>query len=218
MACFPSICASGCTGMGCHSLLQEISIQGSKPDLPHCRQIVYRLSHQGSPQIHHLTHLVMITSADAKHSGHLKPISSLFLVWVGPMAQTGPEWAEAWPAPYISEQRPPASLSDYQVSPSSSAIWYPRWAAAVSHTRPPGGGGRCPWLIRGSTISHEVLVVSEDVVVLVLVRCLFFLEWHLTSGKANSADSPHPCPWEPSGSATQQMSTREWPVNLTFLQ
>ena len=92
MACFPSLCASGCTGVGCHFLLQEIfSTQGLKPDLPPCRQIVYCLSHQGSPQIHHLTHLVMITSADAKHSGHLKSISSLFLVWVGPMTQIGPE-------------------------------------------------------------------------------------------------------------------------------
>ena len=37
------------TGMGCHFLLQEIfSTQGLKPGLPHCRQTLYRLSHQGS--------------------------------------------------------------------------------------------------------------------------------------------------------------------------
>ena len=36
------------TGVNCHSLLQGIfPTQGSKPDLPHCRQIVYCLSHQG---------------------------------------------------------------------------------------------------------------------------------------------------------------------------
>ena len=36
-------------GVGCHSLLQGIfSTQGSKPGLPHCRQILYHLSHQGS--------------------------------------------------------------------------------------------------------------------------------------------------------------------------
>ena len=39
-----------CTGVGCHFLLQEIfSTQGLNPDLPHCRQKLYHLSHQGSP-------------------------------------------------------------------------------------------------------------------------------------------------------------------------
>ena len=38
------------TGMGCHFLLQGIfPTQGSNPDLLHCRQILYRLSHQRSP-------------------------------------------------------------------------------------------------------------------------------------------------------------------------
>ena len=37
------------TGMGSHSLLQGIFLtQGSNPGLPHCRQICYHLSHQGS--------------------------------------------------------------------------------------------------------------------------------------------------------------------------
>ena len=37
------------TGVGSLSLLQGIfSIQGSNPGLPHCRQILYQLSHQGS--------------------------------------------------------------------------------------------------------------------------------------------------------------------------
>ena len=32
------------TGVGCHALLQGIfPIQGSNPDLPHCRQILYCL-------------------------------------------------------------------------------------------------------------------------------------------------------------------------------
>ena len=36
------------TGVGCHALLQEIfPTQGSNPALSHCRQILYRLSHQG---------------------------------------------------------------------------------------------------------------------------------------------------------------------------
>ena len=38
------------TGVGCHALLQGIfPTQGSNPGLPHCRQISYSLSHQGSP-------------------------------------------------------------------------------------------------------------------------------------------------------------------------
>ena len=37
------------TGVGCHSLLQEIFLtQGLNPGLPHCRQTLYRLSHLGS--------------------------------------------------------------------------------------------------------------------------------------------------------------------------
>ena len=37
-------------GMGYHSLLQGIFLtQGLNPGLPHCRQILYHLSHQGSP-------------------------------------------------------------------------------------------------------------------------------------------------------------------------
>ena len=40
------------TGVGSFSLLQGIfPIQGSNPGLPHCRQILYQLSHQGSPGI-----------------------------------------------------------------------------------------------------------------------------------------------------------------------
>ena len=36
------------TGVGCHFLLQRIfPTQGLNPGLPHCRQMLYRLSHQG---------------------------------------------------------------------------------------------------------------------------------------------------------------------------
>ena len=38
------------TGVGCHSLLQGIfPTQGLNSGLLHCRQILYHLSHQGSP-------------------------------------------------------------------------------------------------------------------------------------------------------------------------
>ena len=40
------------TGVGSLSLLQGIFLtQGSNPGLPHCRQILYQLHHQGSPRI-----------------------------------------------------------------------------------------------------------------------------------------------------------------------
>ena len=39
------------TGVGCHSLLQRIFLtQGSNMGLLRCRQILYRLSHQGNPE------------------------------------------------------------------------------------------------------------------------------------------------------------------------
>ena len=40
------------TGVGYHALLQGIfPTEGSNPGFPHCRQILYHLSHQGSPRI-----------------------------------------------------------------------------------------------------------------------------------------------------------------------
>ena len=40
------------TGVGCYAFLQVIfPTQGSNPGLPHCRWILYCLSHQGSPRI-----------------------------------------------------------------------------------------------------------------------------------------------------------------------
>ena len=40
------------TGVGCLSLLQGIfPTQGWNPGLPHCRWILYQLSHKGSPRI-----------------------------------------------------------------------------------------------------------------------------------------------------------------------
>ena len=45
------------TGVGNHTLLQGIfPAQGSNPGLPHCRQILYQLSHQGSLYTHTHTH------------------------------------------------------------------------------------------------------------------------------------------------------------------
>ena len=41
------------SGVGCHALLQGIFLtQGSNPGLPHCRRILYYLSHQGTTGLH----------------------------------------------------------------------------------------------------------------------------------------------------------------------
>ena len=44
------------TGVDCHALLQKIfPTQGLNPGLLHCRQILYHLSHRGSP-LYHIVH------------------------------------------------------------------------------------------------------------------------------------------------------------------
>ena len=51
------------TGVGCHFLLQEIfPTQGLNPGLPHCRQMLYHLSHQGSYQAFPITVVPLIIS------------------------------------------------------------------------------------------------------------------------------------------------------------
>ena len=51
------------TGVGCHALLQGIfPTQGLNPSLPHCRQILYLLSHQGSPCRSKCGHITFLES------------------------------------------------------------------------------------------------------------------------------------------------------------
>ena len=60
-------------GVGCHFLLQEIFLtQGSNLNLLHCRQILYRLSHQGSPlkvfsSVQSLSHVQLFASLPVHH-------------------------------------------------------------------------------------------------------------------------------------------------------
>ena len=50
------------SGVGCHFLLQGIfSTQGSNPGLLHCRQILYHLSHRGSPLVKLLLLLLLLS-------------------------------------------------------------------------------------------------------------------------------------------------------------
>ena len=65
------------TEVGSRSLLQDIfPAQGLNPGLPHCRQTLYRLSHQGSP-----------------NQLSMSPLTSLlpFLLWI-PHSSAGISW------------------------------------------------------------------------------------------------------------------------------
>ena len=56
------------TGVGCHSLLQRIfPNQRSNLDLPHCRQILYYLSHQEAPSS---LNPLLLCEAHFKHHNH----------------------------------------------------------------------------------------------------------------------------------------------------
>ena len=67
------------TGVGCHSLLQEIfPTQGSNLGLLHCRQILYCLSHQESPY-------VSVLKTDTPRGKFTCPIyMQISRVWLGP--------------------------------------------------------------------------------------------------------------------------------------
>ena len=59
------------TGVGCHALLQGIfPIEGSNPGLLPCRQILYHLSHQGSPR---MLQWVSIPSPGDRPNSGIKP-------------------------------------------------------------------------------------------------------------------------------------------------
>ena len=50
------------TGVGCHALLQGIfPTQGLNPGLPHCRWILYSLSHQGSPSLYDYLYVKLLS-------------------------------------------------------------------------------------------------------------------------------------------------------------
>ena len=70
------------TGVGCHALLQGIFLtQGSNSHLPHCRQILYNLSHQRSPL------LEWLLSKKTRMSGLLFSISSTMFLTVEGMGR-----------------------------------------------------------------------------------------------------------------------------------
>ena len=56
------------TGVGCHALFQGIfPTQGSNTGLPHCRWVLYQLSHQGSPKSNKDVYKIMKSNIGLQH-------------------------------------------------------------------------------------------------------------------------------------------------------
>ena len=92
------------SGVGSHSLFQGILLtQGSNPGLPHWKQILYRLSHQGSP----LGYRERLKGGGDLTGGawaHLSAgvlthqVSGLGVTWRPGLAE---QRARAWPLPVV---------------------------------------------------------------------------------------------------------------------
>ena len=97
------------TGVGCHFLLQgSFLIQGSNPGLPHCRQMLYHLSHQGSPNF--------VLDTDYKPS---TPLSSAANAWAAHCLEVQ---FKAW------KSGPTGSGTMRPVSPSAVRLSVAKWS------------------------------------------------------------------------------------------
>ena len=73
------------TGVGCHVLLQGIfPIQGSNPGLPHCRWILYHLSHQGRSGEAQMGERFQSSQPGARATVSTKSVMTLTLAYSGP--------------------------------------------------------------------------------------------------------------------------------------
>ena len=80
------------TGVGCHPVFQGIfPTQGSNPCHPHCRQILYHLSYQGSPRI--LEWVAYPFSGGSSRPRNRTGVSCIaggfFTSWAGPLVMLG---------------------------------------------------------------------------------------------------------------------------------
>ena len=70
------------TGVGFHFLLQGIfPTQGWNPGVPHCRQPLFHLSHQGSPFLQNAHILQMNTYKDYRRRGKIRNIKESRGIW-----------------------------------------------------------------------------------------------------------------------------------------
>ena len=80
------------TGVGCHALLRGIyPTQGLNPGLLHCRQILYTLSHQGSPWIlEWVAYAFSMGSSQPRDQTHVSCITGgFFTIWATREALVG---------------------------------------------------------------------------------------------------------------------------------
>ena len=93
------------TGVGCHFLLQGIfPTQGSNPGLPHCRRMLYRLSHSSKESKSFI---------GGQFSGSLSSLWPIILL-------CPPGWFVSGPFPGCAQPRRTDCVKDYCVSASSS--------------------------------------------------------------------------------------------------
>ena len=104
------------TGVGSLSLLQGIfSTQGSNPSLPHCKQILYQLSHKGSPRIMELADYPFSSESSwARNQTRVSCIAGGFFT----------SWATREAQGYWSGQTipSPVNLPDPGIKPGSPAL------------------------------------------------------------------------------------------------
>ena len=107
------------TGVGSPSLLQgTLPTPGSNPGLPHCRQILYQLSHQGSPFILVLVSIILNNKCTLLFLGlPTLAVTRSFLLWSLPTEAEQPHtthpghlgpWSTAGESKWHWAQRPQA--------------------------------------------------------------------------------------------------------------
>ena len=78
------------TGVGSLSLLQGIfPTQGSKPGLPHCKQILYQRSHKGKPNCHQFDPSFLV-SPSSSHASFLYTSGTELFLYLGTFAHAIP--------------------------------------------------------------------------------------------------------------------------------
>ena len=113
------------TGVGSFSLLQDIfPTQGSIPGLPHCRQILYQLSHQGSPTLLRIS-LILPPSPYPRQLHHL--LSALEFCHGFVTGLFAPSLSSSNPSPKILNCLHPASYPRHH---PPTPVWSP-WVVLI---------------------------------------------------------------------------------------
>ena len=141
------------TGVGCHAILQGVFLTpGSNPGLPHCRQFLYRLSHQESPRIlEWVAYPFSKGSSQPRNRTGVSCIAGRFFT----------NWA-------IREVLLACSLRViiHFRTLSFDSFWYIKWNRNISWNR-----DRCPVLLTGSRLLN---LFGSILFFLLWVKIIFF--------------------------------------------